>query len=740
MHAPFTSRWRRPLLLGIASVPLALASTAHAADRSRAYELVSFPDAGVSMMAGAPELSVLDQPDNVAADGSVLLASQYAVPGQTAASNFNFWSVHRTPAGWQSEYVGVPARRTAFDPSETFLGLAPDFKSSLWTSANGVPDPTDPSDLIRPTVAGQFGGGATSVLRRSPDGGVHEQAQGPAPFQSGETLSDVGRVSDDGTTAFFHLIGGALLADASQGDGVYRRTGSQTVDLVSRDSSGTALDLTQLYAASGDGRRALVSGRSSVTNTYVTALWHGSASTTVLGSGAESPLPVAVDHQLNHILLLTRLSLDAADTDTSADLYRYDVSAGTFTLLTKGTTTGGDTSDPATCVAPLSSSQLTPIGDCDAAYVASNADQSIVYFASPEILDGAPGAGAGETNLYRSGPDGLRFVTKLAASGPFEPDAVNRGAFNVEANGSLTFESKITGDPSADTGGQVQVQRYDAATRVVRCLSCRRDGGPTQHEARSRSLLGTGRAGRNVTADGRYVYFTTAEALAPEDINSVNDVYESDTATGSVRLVSPGSAEQDSSLTGVSPDGTDVFFLTRETLVPQDHNGGVKKLYDARIGGGFSRPATAAPCDGDACRPAAAAPPPTGPVATTGVPEVTVAVADGDDVTAKTPSASALRKFVRTGRLAIKLSGLDVGNRLRVRLVVAGKVIVRADFTAKHRDQTITLRLSRSARLSLAKRLAKAGKSARISVESLAPTSSTDATVSLPKTKTGGSK
>jgi hypothetical protein len=37
----------------------------------------------------------------------------------------------------------------------------------------------------------------------------------------------------------------------------------------------------------------------------------------------------------------------------------------------------------------------------------------------------------------------------------------------------------------------------------------------------------------------------------------------------------------------VSSDGVDAFFFTRETLAPNDKNGTLMKIYDAREGGGF---------------------------------------------------------------------------------------------------------------------------------------------------------
>ena len=49
-------------------------------------------------------------------------------------------------------------------------------------------------------------------------------------------------------------------------------------------------------------------------------------------------------------------------------------------------------------------------------------------------------------------------------------------------------------------------------------------------------------------------------------------------------------------LEGISADGTDIYFSTFDTLVPQDGNGSFVKFYDARTGGGFPFTPPALPC------------------------------------------------------------------------------------------------------------------------------------------------
>jgi hypothetical protein len=69
------------------------------------------------------------------------------------------------------------------------------------------------------------------------------------------------------------------------------------------------------------------------------------------------------------------------------------------------------------------------------------------------------------------------------------------------------------------------------------------------------------------------------------DTNHKKDVYE--WKDGEQQLVSTGISDFEAGLLSASADGADVFFYTRATLVPQDQNGNLMKIYDARANGGF---------------------------------------------------------------------------------------------------------------------------------------------------------
>jgi hypothetical protein len=115
---------------------------------------------------------------------------------------------------------------------------------------------------------------------------------------------------------------------------------------------------------------------------------------------------------------------------------------------------------------------------------------------------------------------------------------------------------------------------------------------------------------RALSEDGRYAFFDTSESLVPEDLNGRHDVYEYDASTGRLELISSGSCNCDAAFVDATPDGSDVFFTTHESLVRADWDTS-GDIYDARVNGGIASQNVAppAPCEGDDCQgPAKAAP------------------------------------------------------------------------------------------------------------------------------------
>jgi hypothetical protein len=144
------------------------------------------------------------------------------------------------------------------------------------------------------------------------------------------------------------------------------------------------------------------------------------------------------------------------------------------------------------------------------------------------------------------------------------------------------------------------------------CASCNPTGvrpiGPSSIDPIQAGLLSGGNTylSHQVSDDGSRVFFDSSDALSPRDNDGVQDVYE--WANGNARLISTGTDSDRSQFVDASASGNDVFFTTRQQLLPQDGDGGFD-LYDARVNGGFPVPSSTPPCSGDGCKPGAAAPP-----------------------------------------------------------------------------------------------------------------------------------
>ncbi len=159
---------------------------------------------------------------------------------------------------------------------------------------------------------------------------------------------------------------------------------------------------------------------------------------------------------------------------------------------------------------------------------------------------------------------------------------------------------------------------YRADTDQLVCVSCNPSGAPAKENATSGGRLPaatstTWHLNRNVSDSGRYVFFTSKDALLPEDTNGKSDAYEYDTKTGQLHLLSSGTDPFDSYFIESSADGRDAFILTKERLSGWDTDSSLD-VYDARIDGGLPEPPVGtAPCSGESCRQSAPQPPATAP-------------------------------------------------------------------------------------------------------------------------------
>lgn len=152
------------------------------------------------------------------------------------------------------------------------------------------------------------------------------------------------------------------------------------------------------------------------------------------------------------------------------------------------------------------------------------------------------------------------------------------GDFQITPNGDdAVFVTTVPLTGYTNAGHEV-VFRYDAPGDAVDCMSC----NPTGARAVGDSALAPN--GLSLADDGR-VFFNSRDPLLPTDLDNREDVFEWN--EGETSLISTGLSPFNSSLLTASADGRDVHFFTRDTLVSQDLNGSLVKIYDARENGGF---------------------------------------------------------------------------------------------------------------------------------------------------------
>ncbi len=106
--------------------------------------------------------------------------------------------------------------------------------------------------------------------------------------------------------------------------------------------------------------------------------------------------------------------------------------------------------------------------------------------------------------------------------------------------------------------------------------------------------------GRAISPDGSRVFFETRQQLVSQDTNGTGDVYE--WSGGEISLISSGHSPEPSYFEGISESGDDVFFMTTEGIAPGDTDGGYD-IYDARVPRpGDNPPPEALPCTGAVCQ------------------------------------------------------------------------------------------------------------------------------------------
>jgi len=523
----------------------------------RAYEQVTLPDTS-----GNPSLNAFAISD----DGNRAFYSvNGGTPISTTGTYFTPLYAERTASGWRSENI--------FPPRDAVGGAG-------WLVPVGRPDL---SDQIVANYSTSLG--VQSIWRLRPGQSATKVFQFAPGAEGNQVL-----ISEDASRVFAAMKGSPDPAHPAPNNepnlyeissGAPRLVGllpDGSVPACGAGLSGGTMANRASHWISGDSLLFF----QSCNNLYVRDL------------DAEETKPIAPGDFIKSLpgaaFLKTSQSLDPDDTGGS-DVYRYDVAAGALECVT--------------CVVA---------GDANVIHAAIASDGSRVYFTSSSVL--LPGAAApGVYRLEGVGGD-LAYVA---------PDSVNsigedsRFGQAITPNGAtLLFasdDSRLNALGGQQNGGTLQYYRYDDRDRSLTCLSCPQDGG-TPVDGVEETLGGGSEAGgannTRLSADGATVAFTTDTPLARADQNTARagqnlsvgaDVYE--WRDGRLLLVSDGLTNWPvfggPQPTGMSPSGKDILFAAYAQYT-QDALDAYRRVYDARIGGGFEFPPPPKPCPLEVCQ------------------------------------------------------------------------------------------------------------------------------------------
>lgn len=289
----------------------------------------------------------------------------------------------------------------------------------------------------------------------------------------------------------------------------------------------------------------------------------------------------------------------------SGGLYRYDVESGELTGLLPG---------PAGV-------NHTPFR-----VVAVSEDDSYVYLASTGAFAEGATTPAGEAaNLYALHDGQIKWIGQTAigrgeavGTAPAEALASPDGAYFAFGSASpLTGPNPLNpacparSTPPNQAESCMQVFVYEYASGNLTCVSCANStlGHSDLGGTEAVTSVGYGDHYPHAVLDNGTVFFNTPNRLAPRDVNGTLDVYA--WRDGVDSLISTGTSPSESTFAEATPDGSNVFFLTSQSLVKQDVDSS-PDLYDARVDGGLVGqwpPDAPPPCEGDGCRTSSSAAP-----------------------------------------------------------------------------------------------------------------------------------
>jgi hypothetical protein len=183
-------------------------------------------------------------------------------------------------------------------------------------------------------------------------------------------------------------------------------------------------------------------------------------------------------------------------------------------------------------------------------------------------------------------------ITRVSTdSAGLQSNAVSDQRLSISRDGRyVAFRSTASNLVASDTNGVGDVFKKDTSTGAITRVSTATGG--------TQAIAASSLVSNSMSADGRYIAFTTTSALVAADTNALSDVYLKDTLTGTTTRVSTSSADaQTTSGAPIGPvisgDGRYVVFQSTSTnLVAGDTNGQSDVFYKDTQTGVMQRAST----------------------------------------------------------------------------------------------------------------------------------------------------
>ncbi len=238
---------------------------------------------------------------------------------------------------------------------------------------------------------------------------------------------------------------------------------------------------------------------------------------------------------------------EAGDTNGMIDAYLYDITAGTFRLVSSLPSSPSRSGwDPAVSANGTAAAFTAQIGE---------------------------GAQAQPLQVYVTdfSHHSLTLVSKNSVGQPGNADSWG-ASISADAR-FVAFISKADNLVPGDTNGHADVFLYDRQTGTLRLVTKGYNGQPADNDSgiEERSAFPQeGYGVTNMSADGRYIVFTSwASNLVPNDGNSYRDVFVYDRVTGTIECVSVkrrGWRAEGGHAPSISADGRYIVFATSAQL------------------------------------------------------------------------------------------------------------------------------------------------------------------------------